>query len=339
VGQNSNITHLVNDRFPWIDIAKALLIICLVFFHMKTILIGSCGLKCQDFERIYRMSDFWIPFFMQAFFVITGYCSNFNKPFVSFLTNNIKTLLVPMLTLNIVPCILSHNIHAFDGFFQWGYWQWGLSFWFIPCLFLAKLMYYVLNRCVKQQWILAAICVAMAYAGTWLAHVDIIPEFWCWRSALAMLVCLWFGRYLKGNERMDSILLWGSAIYLLLMIAYSVIGKRTTMLGMGFGFDVPFVPMYLLLALSGSCLVLQISKWIGKCTVLEYIGRGSLLVYCCHWMIGQHFGKYLAMLFLPDTLMKVVAFYVISVIITILLCCVFIKFYQLKYVRWSIGKW
>jgi len=118
-------------REPWVDIAKGMLIFGVVFFHMKTILTESCHIVHPVFETLYNVHIAYTVFFMPSFFMLTGYCSNFSRPFKDFLLANVNGIIVPMVVLNVIPCLLSFNVEALHYLIDWRNWLSGLSFWFL----------------------------------------------------------------------------------------------------------------------------------------------------------------------------------------------------------------
>lgn len=67
------------NRIPFIDIAKGIMIILLIFHHLPQVSKTLLGLENETLESLDGLKYIYCTFFMQAFFVITGYCSNFDK--------------------------------------------------------------------------------------------------------------------------------------------------------------------------------------------------------------------------------------------------------------------
>ena len=75
----------MKDRIKYIDIAKGILIICVILGHITGIGMEYGGINNSYFEHTgYLLSTLYVPFYMQAFFFISGYTSNFDKPFRPF---------------------------------------------------------------------------------------------------------------------------------------------------------------------------------------------------------------------------------------------------------------
>ncbi len=86
------------ERFHYIDVSKGLLMILVVYAHL-------CGFGAVKDNTViigirYSVNTF-LSFYMPCFFVITGICSNFRKPFKSFIVGNIKSLILPSFVISL----------------------------------------------------------------------------------------------------------------------------------------------------------------------------------------------------------------------------------------------
>lgn len=326
-------------RMPYIDIAKALLVMGVVYFHLYTILKDSCGIYHPCFEWFLKSVDLYSPFFMPAFFMITGFCSNFNKSFWDFLKSNTKSILLPMLTLNLLPCILSHNLAAFTQFVTLGGWLWGFSFWFLPALFLGKMLYWFINRISPSIYVSLILVLLFSVLSPLVKEYNLWPNWWYNRSAMAMVSSIWFGHWLKINKEMQSkVLVIGASVYIIGWILAKVLIVHLSFPGVNIDYTFRETFIYLLFSISGGCFILQISKWISRNFLLEYFGQGSLIVYCTHWFLAQHLGKYIAMVFQPNSYLSAFFFYMITFCVTLFFCVCFIYLLNSKYLRCAIGK-
>lgn len=93
-----------NKRLGYVDIAKGVLITYLIIHHIIDFGISNFGLGNNFVLSILRelQRPIMLCYFMQAFFFITGYCSNFDTPFLIFLKKQIKSLLIPALIFTIL---------------------------------------------------------------------------------------------------------------------------------------------------------------------------------------------------------------------------------------------
>lgn len=290
----------MKERLHFIDIAKGLLIISVVWFHMWTILRGSCGLSHPMFDTLYSVHKLYCCFFMPAFFVITGYCTNFERPFKNFLLANVKAILVPMVFLNLIPCLLSFNMAALRYLISVDNWLWGLSFWFLPVLFLSKLFYWPIGFYIKGRLFGSILVLLMLIIAIALTEFSLFENYWYWKSALADVFFIWLGIFLKKTKDLKEYILYLVPVYILLIsiILYNDFDRPNVGMTVHCSFT-QLIP-FLLIAISGCVSLIGCCQMIGKCLWLEYIGRASLVIYCSHWFIAQHLGKYLSLIIYPD---------------------------------------
>ena len=91
-----------SERIPYIDVAKGILILLVVYDHLPDVYMYLLNLSNSHIEYLNDTQWIFKLFFMPAFFCITGMCSNFNKNFKPFLISNLKTLIVPNVLLGII---------------------------------------------------------------------------------------------------------------------------------------------------------------------------------------------------------------------------------------------
>lgn len=97
----------MKDRFHYIDIAKGILILLVVIHHQPQ-LAAEFGISNPFLAALACSSDYFNAFFMPAFFVITGYCTNFQKlPFGKFLGRQAMTIMLPAFCLGAVSVWIS----------------------------------------------------------------------------------------------------------------------------------------------------------------------------------------------------------------------------------------
>ena len=73
-----------NPRLAYIDVAKGVLI-SIVIFHHISFQANMAGIHNGCIQWNFTFLPLYASWFMPAFFIITGLCSNFNRPIGSFL--------------------------------------------------------------------------------------------------------------------------------------------------------------------------------------------------------------------------------------------------------------
>ena len=98
------------------------------------------------------------------------------------------------------------------------------------------------------------------------------------------------------------------------------------------------IPSFLFYAITGSMLVFCISKLIGKCSILEFIGKSSLVVYCIHFLILRLVIEFVSPYFHTDSLLSAGILFLIIAIITIIISSVVALVMNKKPLIYLIGK-
>lgn len=129
------------EKKTFIDVAKGILIMLVVVVHVP-IALHKMGFDypfvCYPTNETAFLYD---GFFMQAFFLLSGFASNFGKPFGAFLHGNIRGLLVPFLFLGIFTKVLETLLFG-DDFWTLSvgkerYFFLVETLWFLPAMFIA----------------------------------------------------------------------------------------------------------------------------------------------------------------------------------------------------------
>lgn len=79
------MTTQTKERLHWVDVAKGLLIILLLVHHFSSAT-RRTGISSDQFWFVTCWQIIYTCFFMQAFFFLSGYCSNFSHPVKLFFT-------------------------------------------------------------------------------------------------------------------------------------------------------------------------------------------------------------------------------------------------------------
>ena len=287
----------MKERVKYIDVAKGLLIICVVLGHIASIGKEFGSINNNYFDYIgYLLSIFYVPFYMQAFFFITGYTSNFNKPFNQFLLHNTKRLLIPFISFSVIYAAFNKLLFSRDFWFTTmdGEKLFFLveSYWFLSTMFLAKLLFWGLYRlrsnlmiiflCLVLFWIAATIC-SFYQESTGSSHWH---NWFHYRNALMMVIFIGLGFLLKSIPN-DLVHRYGAIAYLLVFILSLVLGFYIPCNGHSALSIINHIPLHLLCATTGSLMVLYVSKKLFSkgSFFLETFGRHSLTVYVVHYLI------------------------------------------------------
>lgn len=327
----------LNNRKSYIDIAKGILIICLCFHHFPQALKQLNIFGGGDFSFIWLTYKFYACYFMQAFFIISGLCSNFEKDLKSFFYGNLKGLVIPAICFDIIIRIISY--------IAWGKFS-GNGFWFLYTLFACKMLYWGINKInIRQGWkdaglfliSLLMIRIAAFCKGHNLEEYNYVY----YQNVLAMFFFLHIGAFLKRfTSHHDRIFLFGTLVFILLLGSHLIYGLTMPFVGAGISnLDRVYIPHYILFGLSGSFSIFYISKKINRCGILEKIGQVSLLIYGFHFIVLKLVTGLLFQIIHPEITQINVFFLLSCTMTTVLTILLSIFISRTKGLSILTGKW
>lgn len=187
-------------RFAHIDVARGILIVMLVMLHTFWVCHSWYHIDNKTLDLIRpHFNGVLYSFLMNAFFVITGYCTNWHRPFVDFARHNAKSLLVPAIVFTIlVPLLLRQfNLREVTRTLVF----YGGKYWFLIALLISKLLYYVIIRLSSSIAVRVIACVALAASGVLLNQFTEWPNYWWINHALVLTFSLGVGHVLRNCDR------------------------------------------------------------------------------------------------------------------------------------------
>ena len=249
------------NRIPFIDIAKGIMIILLIFHHLPQVSKTLLGLENETLESLDGLKYIYCTFFMQAFFVITGYCSNFDKKYKKFLTDDVRTILLPAFLFTIVIRYATiYMLKREVGMPLYGYIIWGSSFWFLNSMFVGKQIYYWMNKFLKNQYAMVFCSVGLLLGGVILASYKSSTP-WSIANTLTMLIFLWIGRQLRQIEFKKQISIFSicGVAFLSAIIPIVATSYSAPYITMSICVELVTIPLFLYLAVNGGvhCSICQ----------------------------------------------------------------------------------
>jgi len=324
----------MKERIKYIDLAKGLLIVSVVFWHSLCVVDDH---PTRSHLHILA-GDFLLPFFMQAFFVITGYCSNFKKSFSKLVWDDFRTLILPAILLSIAIKGFKGDLTVEAGIesvVKLG------EAWFVIALFFSKSINWCVFRIEKTLPRLAVasiITLTGLFVGIRWYNYD--TSFYYLQQATAMVLFVQAGYLLKRYELHKSYI-WtlGSALIFLGIGGYYVMGHHyLPWFGFVFQMSMRQIPLVLLVASTGSLALLGLCQLIKKCKPLEYVGQASLVIFLLHWpFIEMAYSRFIGIMAEASAVLYLVCFITI-VLFAVLTCTAIFWLLSTKYLRWIIGK-
>lgn len=208
----------MQKREQWIDLARGILILMVVFFHLP-ILTRSLANNLETLV-VMQVSSIYLPFFIPAFFVITGMCSNFSYIVKDFVISNTKHLIIPMLSLSFFARVIGWNIYDWSDFCSVEGWSYAVVGYFILSLLISKSIYYFLHFInLSLYWrglitlLLLLLVIVMNKCG--------IYNFLYFENALIFTFFIWLGDFLR-NIHWERYAKYSLLVYLLLYVCMYV---------------------------------------------------------------------------------------------------------------------
>lgn len=334
MAQNKNI----KKRIEYIDIAKGLLICCLIYGHML-IFAREEGINDTVMPIMQKSIPLYNAFFMQTFFLITGLCSSFDKDLKTFLwVGGVKSLILPSAILVMMAALFNHHISV--DYISW------ITFggpWFVISLFWAKILYwFIVKMKIRAQLIVLGI---LYLTGIALNVSDVIPNYSFHRHTLLMLPYLFVGHWCRNH--MDTVNRWlfpASMLGAMSILVQFVISQYVDF------YHIPTHDFYISInktfyihivnALSGSAFVLWLSRKINQNHILETLGKGTLLIYLWNGLINRAVLNIIPHFNNPDNVIMCVCFHTTIYIVILGVFYLLIRvIYGTKYLSWIVGKW
>lgn len=340
----------MNNRNRSIDVAKGLLILIVVIHHQPQ-LAAEFGIS-NPFLGVEDWTNYWyVAFFMPAFFVITGYCTDFMKlPFRKFLYRQLTTIMLPALCLGAVSVwisLIGKGCYNPLEYCKIGFKTFAISggaFWFLPALFLSKILYRLWLSLLRRigitsqrvHIILTALYCMGLFVLACVCHSHSIKDVWYFEHGLALTMFLFVGRLFKQYP-IKQLYLYGGIIYVVVIALLQWAGVKYPYITAGFRVELSNACLFVPLAVTGTMLILLYAERISKNRLLEYFGRASLIVYTLHISVLSawlNIGKRV----LGDAAVTEVWFSIAQLILTLLLLVGLIWLLNLKYLRILTGR-
>ncbi len=338
--------QLTRQRVHYADVAKGILII-LLFLHHIHIRSELYDIRNNVTSALDMLDDYWVMFFMAAFFVVSAMFSRYDKPFKTFLPTNFKSLIIPSVTLGVLSGIIYQS--TIGEFGRYGYLStiknavvhffiYGGKLWFCSALFCAKMIYWLLNRYLGKY--IKFSCIVISIIGVILGYLYnqqvITLNFWYLIHAFIFIIFIPIGIQIKKYDIPKTMVI---LLPLYLIIVYVLqqfnLVVQVTYLFTYKGVD---VIIFYIMAIVGTILVISMSKCIDSNKFLEYIGRNSLIFYGIHPIFNMILTFYLKDVIVKSPLLVQIGVYLFIFFCLICICSLISCILNTKYLRYLIGK-
>lgn len=285
----------MQGRLAWLDSAKGLGIILVVFAH---IYMGEAGY------------NFINSFHMPLFFFLSGFLFNGNKYFAGapLIRSRARSLLLPYLSFSLVTyaywLVIERSISgsdfspalAFVNIFlaQGGdaYLPHNPPLWFLPCLFLTTVAFYYLAKTFTNNFHLLLALIASSLVGFGLSLT--FESNWPWNLDGMFTAMVFFGMgYLSRGYFLGREYLTGRYGLLMRLVA------ATGLLGLAYGISQLNSPvgladnacgnyfLFYIAAGAGIGAILLLARVWQNSAGLRYLGLNSLIIFGLHFPIKR----------------------------------------------------
>lgn len=279
------------SRIDWLDFAKGIGILCVVFGH----------------TQIPYISEYLIrPFHVPLFFFLSGFCFSVKKYNIKeFLSKKIKSLLMPYIFFSLIWIVYETiNETIVNGFsFKFLLNEFKLyilqnhlhAIWFITCIFLLQMLAYILVSVCKDKdcllFALSLVFIVLSFLYKIYVDVKLI-----WNAEIVIPAMPYFlvGYIIKKNNHVFEkitvfkfIPLWFVSYVLLGYLNIKVSGRTVDMYSNCYG----NIAIFYFAAFSGILFVVSLSKIIKRIGFVNYIGRNSLIIFSLHQIFIEIYRK------------------------------------------------
>ena len=336
-------------RVHYIDVFKGILIVLVVIHHIPYVLENTIPEK--SIIGIRWIQNIIVGFFMPAFFVATGRCTNFKIPFPQYLWKNVKTILIPCFCLYYFNHWLSCVNALYFKDASWVTWSHFLSpgirtflreggfYWFLIALFLSKVIYYfvcVINCHLRWRFLISLL---LSVAGVACSELWTDSNYFFWQHALALVVFLPIGeslqQYSKHVTKWRWLLLFA---YLLIISLFTQLQYHAPSVTRTMDVTLLTMPLYLFLSVVGSLGVWYLAEHISHNRIVEYWGRNSMTIYAFNYIVSTIALNVLLLFIQPESNIQVTILFLITIVIDLALLSILSWLFNRKILRLSLGK-
>lgn len=314
----------MKQRIEYVDLSKGICILLIALTHTY----GDSGGQFLEFLSIFK-----IP----VFFMLSGFFFRTYDSFYTFIRKKTNQLLIPILFafffFSILWSIISFykfddSISVRDFFFVSNTWKlnFGLSpsTWFLLCLLLMDLLYYLIFRFCKANYlVILIVSTIIGIFGFYLNIKDVSLPLW-FDTAFTSLPYFFIGNYLWNKtdfmmkeSSYQHYLVFIASFLILLYIAFTMDKYADTFYAINRYENVNIVRLYVG-GTFGSFFIILMSKFLVSLPIVSYIGRYSIVVLLTHQFYLFIIRNILYQLNLPQNLLGIsLGIFLIIIIISL----------------------
>lgn len=307
-------------RDTTLDCVKGILILFLLYYHTIDISRLWLGVSSEDL-LFFETGQFLVKSsWMSTFFIVTGICSNFDIDFKSYVYKTLQGIFLPTLLFCILAAIIksicTQNISPIYGLFSLHSISTCFDLWFIAALLISKTLYYFIHI-LNRKWLFFSALAIFTVLGA-ISYENGMSNYSYHQHALLMLPMLYIGQLIRKYEVLEykKIILLLSALYPILLILlnhYDIHIPRNVIEEL---FEWIELPLYCIICILGFCFFYTTALIFKRFTLLSYIGKQTLAIYCMNFVFIEYTLRGLYKFVIPDSFFNSMVIIAVSMLVS-----------------------
>jgi len=271
-------------RIEWIDLAKGFCIILVVLYHV-------CNMMYMTYPLWVQTTAFRMP----LYFILSGLFFKQYEGFIGFLKRKTNKLLIPflffMLITSVIPYAFMNHRFSLEVLFSLREVVYNLPIWFLLCLFEINIIFYLIQWAANslfsrgQTLVVIFTSLALGVLGLYMGVSHIRLHLYL-DTALSALPFFAFGWWL--NRKTSFLRIPSRPVDILIIVACAaILGLFALPVSWIYNtFSIEAVWVVYLCGISGTIMILLVSKFIKHLPLVSFWGRYSIMILCTHFPIA-----------------------------------------------------
>jgi len=265
----------MNKRIDWIDVAKGIGVVCIIFGHISFYL-----------ERT-LLQIFVYGFSVFIFFIISGvnFSNKLNKPFYEVFKGIVKHLIIPYIICVIIVVAFKYIYYQGNYDFEKIVFNYVTqvryrSLWFVPVLAFSQVITWILYQLIENDKARSVVVITLYILSVVINGYLDFHILWNFDCVAYGVFYMYIGLILKDRiKSFDKKWYINISISVILMAVSCISTYINYVTNSSYDYisftNIHIIPLSIISALCGTFSVILIAKTIHKCKFLLYLGRNS----------------------------------------------------------------
>lgn len=325
-------------RISWIDICRGIGILCVIYAH---------GLGADKFRYLFYAFHIPLFFFLSG---VTFHHKN-HESLQRNLKKSVRSILIPY-TLSAVICyglwlifnprglsipnLTQAFINILYGSGAKSQYFYNAVLWFLPCLFATRILFTLTSKYITKTKLLGLALLLFSISGYILSiYYPHLKMPFGLETALSSVVFFGLGYIYNSRQDLKKILESRKSLFTILFLLLTLITATLNFHLFGHQVDMRLNHLgnyflFYLSALSGISMCISLSYAIKENSLLQFLGRNSMILFVSHLVIFSYISKILFIWITPATVahFRNLYFAPLYSIISIIIISAVLKIYQ-----------